>query len=162
MSKQLLVLAGLAAGLFVGACDSPLEPLPEGPPESFEFSVSGFFIGSKTWTLRGDTMVHYNFSFDSHGLPTDSVKRIPTIDEWRAFWAAADRSGIRRWQQRYLAEGIIDGTGWTLEIHNADFEIRSEGGNAYPDSRGREHEGESTQAFRDFRAALDQLSGSSP
>jgi hypothetical protein len=155
------LLAVTLAVLLGGACSDATLPLPhEGVPEALSFSVSGYGSSSNSIELRGDTIVFRRADWSwSPGDAEQIVRTVPTEAQWRAFWAAADRAGVGDWQRRYLAEGIVDGSGWTLRLTINGQELVSEGSNAYPDREGREHEGESTSAFREFQGTLMMLAG---
>ena len=143
------------------ACESPLAPLPNGAPERFEFSIGGFGVGSAQWILSGDTILTIKTRWAEPGFGPDTVRYRPTADDWVRFWSAADDAGIRRWQQRYVAEGIIDGQGWSLRVGAGKLRIESEGSNAYPDDSGREHELEMPPDFQLFITAVRALAGES-
>ena len=138
-----------------GACDSPLAPLPEGAPQQFEFSIAGFGVASQRWKVSGDTILAIHSSWDS--FSADTVRRRPTAAEWSQFWRAVDEAGVRRWRPQYLAEGVMDGTGWALRIGGGAFHVESNGSNAYPDRFGFEHELERPPTFEAFVAAVRQL-----
>jgi hypothetical protein len=38
----------------------------------------------------------------------------------------------QKWKERYIEEGIVDGTGWSLTVKSAAVHIHSSGFNAYP------------------------------
>jgi hypothetical protein len=154
--------AALCALAVAGACGDATAPLPsEGAPSALAFSFGGFGAPSRTVRLRGDTLVYTRRPWDwLPGVKIDSVRTVPSADAWRTFWASASRSGVGRWRGRYVAEGIVDGNGWGLDLTTADgVRIESEGSNAYPDRSGREHEGDMTAEFRDFLSALGALIG---
>lgn len=145
------------AALVIAACGDPVAPLPrEGAPDELEFSFAEFAIAVTTWELRGDTVVFRHTPWGA-GSASDSARAVPTADAWRAFWTAADEAGVSRWRERYAAEGVVDGNGWSLRLVAGSARLESEGSNAYPDRRGRESELEVTDAFRAFRSALEDL-----
>lgn len=150
----------LAAAL-LASCDDPTGPLPrEGAPREFEYSVGGFAVGSGQVELRGDTVVLVRRSWDARpGTPPDSIRTVPSPEAWRAFWKAAVDAGVRRWRSRYVAEGVVDGSGWSLRIVAPGAKVESNGSNAYPDRHGLEHEGEAPSEFRAFEAAIETLAG---
>ena len=161
-----LCRTGLAAALMGAAltplsCSHPLGPLArEGPPDELEFSIYGFGIGSSTVEVRGDTVIVRSRPWDwTPGSAIDSVRAVPSPDAWRTFWTATERAGVHRWRRRYLAEGVVDGAGWSLRLGAHGRRIESNGSNAYPDRLGREHELEMTSDFRAFRDALGELVG---
>lgn len=140
------------------ACGDSIAPLPdEGVPDELHFSIGGFAVGSSILDLRGDTVMLRRIP--GTGGTVDTLRAVPTADGWRAFWTAAERAGVVRWRERYLAEDIVDGMGWSLRLVVRGRVITSSGGNAYPDALGREHELHMTEEFLAFRAALGELVG---
>lgn len=160
-TRRWLAAAILGTTLALAACGDATGPLPrEGAPAEMEFSIGGFGTHSTTVEVRGDTVVWRRAPWDwGPGSKVDSVRVVPAPEAWRAFWTVAERTGVRNWRRRYMAENIADGVGWGLRIRADGRQIRSEGSNAYPDRKGREHEGEMTGDFQAFRAALGDLVG---
>jgi hypothetical protein len=154
-------LAVLCAALTLAACTDLAGPLPRaGVPDELEFSMSGYEAPSAFVVLRGDTVVLRR----GHWAPTspgqiDSVKTVPSAQAWADFWTTVDEIGVNFWRRRYLAENIADGLGWSLHLSADGRTVKSYGSNAYPDSRGAEHEGEWTPEFRAFMAAIEKLAG---
>ena len=146
-----------ALALAVAACADSIAPLPdEGRPEALEFSMGGYFGASTKVVLVGDTVV-YTISYPwAPAMPAviDTVRAVPSAESWQAFWNAMDRSGVNRWRGPYVAERIADGLGWELTLRTGGRTIHSSGTNAYPDHRGREHEGESTE---EWKGAVDAI-----
>jgi hypothetical protein len=106
-------------------------------------------------------VVYRRASWGGSGVTVDSVRVVPTADQWRAFWAAADDAGVGRWRRRYVAEGVVDGSGWGLRLRAGGENILSEGSNAYPDRNGDEQENRVTDAFLTFLDGLGDLVGES-
>jgi hypothetical protein len=155
-----LLPAVLLVAVLATACASPTEPPTEGMPTVLAFSIGGYGVGSTTLELHGDSVLTYHVPWDFQpGVSLDSLWVTPSADAWRAFWAAARSAGVQHWRSRYDAPHIADGVGWSIRMESGAFRVRSEGSNAYPDSRGRRHEAESTPAFRQFIDALRELSG---
>lgn len=161
--RRLLIVASLALVASLGAaCDDGLAPLPrEGAPAELHFTIAGFGAGTATLELVHDTLVLVRRGPEAApGDPGDSARVVPTAAAWRAFWEAADRNGVGRWQREYVAEDVVDGVGWTLRLGADDgVHVTSSGFNSYPDGMGREHEVESTAEFRAFVEALGALIG---
>lgn len=156
-----IVLASLVVLTSGLACDDPTGPsLPrEGPPDELRFSFGGFAIGAADIELRGTTVAMWRTPWDwQPGVAIDTVYAVPTDESWRQFWVAAERAGVHRWRSRYAAN-VVDGAGWALRLVAGEFALESSGENAYPDSRGREHELEMTEEFRSLRTALGNLVG---
>ena len=155
-------LAGAAlagAALALGACDAATGPLPRaGAPADLEFSMGGFGTGSTFVESRADTVILRRVSWFGDPTQEQEVARaVPTAEAWRAFWAAAERAGVGEWKREYVAEGVVDGHGWSLRVVSGGHAIESSGSNAYPDRLGREHELEMTDDFRLFVDALGAL-----
>jgi hypothetical protein len=152
--------AALVALAFTG-CDDPTSPLPrEGAPDELRFSWGGFGMGGTTVQLEGDAVVTWTMPWGwMPGTPIDSVRTVPTAAAWAAFWEAAERAGVSRWRERYLAEGVVDGTGYSLRIVADGRVLESAGSNAYPDRFGREHEMDMPESFSEFMDALGVLAG---
>ena len=161
---SLLSLRVVIASVAIAAmtrCEAPLVPLPrEGPPDELRFSYGGFAIDGVTVELQGSSVAMWRTPWNwQPGVTIDTVRAVPTEDQWREFWAAAERAGVQRWLPRYMAEGVVDGSGWSLRLAGGDFDLTSTGSNAYPDRRGVEHELEMTEEFRSLRTALGNLVG---
>jgi hypothetical protein len=147
--------------LALGACSSATEPIRlAGPPDEFRFELGGFGVDGRTVELRNDTLLFYRRPFASlPGTPIDTVRVVPTAEAWRTFWTTAELTGVHRWQGRYNAEGVVDGSGWSLRIVEGSRRVESNGSNAYPDRSGKEHELDMTSDFRAFVSALSALVG---
>ncbi|HEX6747545.1 MAG TPA: hypothetical protein VF092_09680 [Longimicrobium sp.] len=155
------IAALFVAALAIAGCRDLTGALPEeGPPDELVFSFGGFGVGSTTIELHGDSVVITHTPTDFlPTVPPPRVSRVPSPDEWRAFWDAARRAGVHRWRHEYRAEGVVDGSGWDLRIVSDGRTLESSGSNAYPDQLGREHELEMTEAWFAFRLALETLAG---
>lgn len=152
-----VILGAAVLGL---GCGDAVSPLPrEGVPQELEFSVGSFDAGSSGWELRDDTLVFRRIPPDANVSGVDTVRRVPSAEEWQSFWTAAAEAGVRNWSGEYRAEGVVDGTGWSLLLEVGGVRIEAQGSNAYPDAEGRESELEPTSAFRGFRSALEDLAG---
>jgi hypothetical protein len=163
MKNRLCLSTAALLGALVASpgCSDATGPLPdEGAPDELTFSIGGFAVDSRELELRGDTVVLRRRPWGwIAGDAVDSVRAVPTSDQWRAFWMVAERAGLAAWREQYVAEDIVDGTGWSLRLAAGGYVITSSGSNAYPDGRGREHEGVMTDEFREFLAALGALVG---
>ncbi len=157
ISRAVLILTAA----LLASCDDPTGPLPrEGAPRELKYTVGGFAVGTAQVELRGDTVVLVRRPWDAGpGTPVDSVRTVPTAEAWRDFWEAARDAGVPRWRARYMAEGIVDGGGWSLRIVAPGAKVDSNGSNAYPDRHGLEHEGEAPDEFRAFESAIEALAG---
>lgn len=163
-SLRARIAAVLAGGILVsGGCGDATGPLPRaGAPSALEFSFGGYGITSTDVELQGDVLLVTRIPWASdEPFSIDSTRVQPSAEAWAKFWAAADEAGMRRWRERYRAEDIADGSGWSLRLTAAGVHVRSAGSNAYPDRRGREHEGEVPPEFQAFLDAVDELIGDS-
>ena len=151
----------LALCLAVAACEDATAPLPvTGVPSVLEFSMGGYSATSKSVLLKGDTVLFWRVPWDyTPAVKIDTVRVVPSAEQWRAFWASANGVGVGRWRPAYRADGIMDGVGWGLRMVVDGREIKSWGSNAFPDGSGRSHEGDVTPEFRAFLDAFDQLVG---
>lgn len=142
-------------------CEDPMAPLPrEGQPDELRFSYGGFAMDAVTIELQGSSVAMWRTPWNwQPGVAIDTLRAEPTEDQWREFWSQADRAGVQRWYPRYAAEGVVDGSGWSLRLVADEFRLTSHGANAFPDQFGREHELEMTEAFQSFRTALGNLVG---
>lgn len=153
-----LTFPAMCTAFALAGCGDPTAPLPiEGAPHELEFEIAGWGVGATKWLLRGDTLV-YRVTTEDFTSATET-RTIPSAEEWRAFWIEMQRTGLNQWRKRYVAEGIADGEGWNTRVRIGNVLIESQGSNAYPDERGREHELQRTAAFEAFLAALRRLSG---
>ena len=145
-----------------GACgDGPVTPLPEeGPALALEYSIGGYGGDQRSIKLKGGTIEHVSIPWDYRpGMAIDTVRRVPTADEWRWFWAEAKAAGVGRWRGTHVARNIADGTGWSLEIVVDGRRIQASGSNMYPDRKGEWHAPDQTPDFLRFSAAAFMLAG---
>lgn len=155
--------ASLAAmvTLALAGCGDPVAPLPrQGAPDELVCTFTAYEASSTTVRLDGEAVVMTRRSWAwSQGMPVDSVRVVPSADAWAAFWAAAEQAGVRRWRERYEAENVIDGAGWSLRLTAEGRVIESRGSNAYPDRRGRENEATMPDAFAELMDTVGALVG---
>ena len=158
-----MVSVSLALSVGNAACHDPTAPLPdEGPPDELSFSMGGFASDAVTIEMQDEVVLMWRRPWNWRpGEAIDTLRAVPTSEQWHDFWIAAERAGVHRWRSRYEAD-VIDGVGWTLRLVAGDFALESTGANAYPDWRGREHELEMTAEFRSLRTALGNLAGEVP
>lgn len=142
-------------------CTDPMGPLPrEGAPDELRFSIGGFGTGTTIVELDDEGLAVTRIPWDREpGVTIVPVRVVPSAQAWSDFWAAAEKAGVRRWRAQYVAEGVVDGAGWSLSIRSGDVVIDSSGSNAWPDSRGREHERDIPADFLAFLEAVGTLAG---
>ena len=159
--RSRILTACLALLTVVAGCGDPTAPLPrEGAPDELHFTYGGFGMAGVTIEARGGTVAMWRRSWDSPaGGAIDTVRSSPTADAWREFWIAAKQAGVHRWRSRYVADGVIDGNGWTLRLVAGGFALESMGSNAYPDVLGRKRDLMMTEEFRALQTALGNLVG---
>jgi hypothetical protein len=154
--------AWVAAAFFaLAACEDATGPLPaEGAPEEMRFSLSGYGSGTTIVELDDEGVAVTRIPWDATpGVPILPVHVVPSAQDWAEFWEAAERAGVRRWRGEYVAEGVVDGSGWGLRIVADGTVIESHGNNAWPDRQGREHEMEIPDDFSAFVDAAGTLAG---
>lgn len=155
-----LVGALFTAALSLAGCDDVTGLASRaGAPDELRFSIGGFGTDSRSWEVRGDTLVFRRRVWDPRETGVDSVRVVPTAEEWRGFRSAADGAGVSRWKRSYRAQGVVDGTGWGLRLRDGELRVESEGSNAYPNRRGDQRELQMTDGFRAFLGALEALAG---
>ena len=148
--------------LLLGGCSTPTRsPTAPGAPSQFEMSTGGFALGATTVLLRGDTLLVRKIPWRLGPEGADSARIVPSETDWRSFWTAAEGFGLRRWEGRYIAEGVVDGYGWEVRIAGDGVRVDAQGSNAFPDEQGVERELDMTPAFRAFLAAVETLIGAS-
>jgi hypothetical protein len=142
-------------------CTDPMGPLPrEGAPDELHFSIGGFGTGTTVVELDDEGLAVTRIPWNPEpGVTIVPVHVVPSAQAWSDFWAAAEKAGVRRWRNKYVAEDVVDGAGWSLRIKTGDVVIDSFGSNAWPDSRGREHELDVTADFQAFLEAVGTLAG---
>ena len=62
----------------------------------------------------------------------------PSVKAWKRFWKQMEEVKVWQWQPKYVAVGVADGEGWSLEIQQAGKHgraVKSEGANSYPSDR---------------------------
>lgn len=158
--RSWLLGALVTASLALAGCDdiTSLASREEAPDE-FRFSTSGFAVASRSWEVRGDTLVITTVGWDPREEPPVQLRVVPTTDDWRGFWLALEKAGVARWRGRYVEEDVVDGGGWEIRLRDGGLRVESFGINAYPDRWGREREREMPDEFGAFLAALEGMVG---
>ncbi|HEU4454229.1 MAG TPA: hypothetical protein VFR81_14270 [Longimicrobium sp.] len=154
-----LIAAFSAISIAAAACESdPTLALPrEGAPRQLGFVIGGFGTDFRQVELRKDTVVFRHVAWSDGAV--DSVRAVPTAEQWRGFWASVDEIGVDQWRRRYVNPRVVDGLGWQLLLQTEEREIVSTGSNSYPGPRGRENEEEMTPEFLAFLDTLGDLVG---
>lgn len=148
-----------AAAIVLAGCGDMLISLPgEGPPQAMNFALAEAGADRRTVEVRGDTVVMRRTRANDASAVLDSARTVPSAAQWRAFWSAAERAGVRRWARRYADADMVSGTGWGLRIIHDGYSLESDGSNAYPDRDGREHD-DVTEDFMGFVQAVGDLVG---
>jgi hypothetical protein len=152
-------MTSAAAVIAVAGCNDLLLSLPsEGPPQAMSFALAELGTDRRTVEVRGDTVVMRRFK--GHDTPEllDSTRTVPSAADWRAFWSATERAGVRKWARRYADYDVVHGIGWGLRITHDNYTLETDGSNAYPDRNGRQHD-EVTEDFLGFVRAMGDLAG---
>jgi hypothetical protein len=79
------------------------------------------------------------------GVEHDRAAIRPHDDGWARFWGAVDASGAWSWNDRYVDDGVLDGTSWTVYLDHQGRAVSVSGSNAYP------------AGWDQLRAALEEL-----
>ena len=151
----------VAAGLT--SCGNATGPIRlASAPEEFTFHTGGFGAESRSYEVRGDTVVfRRSLPFAPPPVRVDSLRRVPSSSEWRTFWAAAEAAGVHYWRSEYRNPDIVDGGGFTMHLRADGRTINTSGSNAYPNRRGLQ-KFDMPPEFSEFVAALDALLGPRP
>ena len=150
------VSALIASVALLSGCEDASGPPPTGVPEEFRFSQGGFGMASTIVELHGDTLLKITIPRNLF-TPADTARTQPSVEEWEGFWYEVHAAGIKHWRRQYLAEGVVDGSGWSLHIRWGRVAVSSQGSNAYPNAGGHEHELHQTPAFARFVGAVGAL-----
>lgn len=158
--RSWLLGALVTASLALAGCDD-ITGLSsrDGAPDQFRFSTGGFGTPSRSWEVRGDTLVFTRVGWDPRDEPPVHVRTVPTAEDWRGFWLAVEGAGVPRWRERYVAEDVVDGGGWHIRLRDGGLRVESFGSNAYPDRWGHERELEMPDEFGAFLTALGEMVG---
>ena len=154
-----VVSVSVALGATSLACENATAPLlPDEPPEELRFTTAGYGSGFTIIQLKDDVveMWHVPWLWTS-GQPIDTMRTVPTSQEWRNFWIAAERAGVRRWRARYEDRNVADGVAWTFRLVTGDFTLESSGSNAFPDALGAEHGHPMPAEFGALITAMENL-----
>lgn len=127
-------------------------------PQALQARIGGFLGPSFQVTLEGDTL-QYEARRPGGRLESAATLR-PTESQWRAFRAALNAQGVKRWRPRYIDAGVADGTQWSLNITYPDLKVQVSGSNQYPNHTGQPGPGaQPTRAFQAYLNAVEALVG---
>lgn len=67
-------------------------------------------------------------------------ERTPSETDWEEFWKEAEAIGVWKWKQRYEHKriAVLDGISWDLHLKTRAKEVRTDGSNCYPGTKGIE------------------------
>jgi len=100
----------VAALLLAAACGDPLAPLPTAePPDELAYVDGGFAAEYRRVRLAGDTIVLTTRAYGPQGSIDSETRRVPSAEEWRAFWRAVGEAGVRRWPGACRSDPLYDG-----------------------------------------------------
>jgi hypothetical protein len=156
--------AALAASFAsAGACGNatgPAAALPQaGAPRALAYSGGDFGGALTSVRMAGDTVVLVRRPFFA---PADSAvrRRVPSAEEWRAFWEAADAAGVGRWPAACADPSVADGGGFAFELAWAGGRRAGTYSNAYPTREGGcRRDPQVTAAAATFQEALFAMAG---
>jgi len=124
------------------------------PPELFSASIGGY-MGPTYAVEKVKRGVQYR-RYES-GYELREIRMIrPDEEAWATFRRALDEIGVWDWLPEYADPGIMDGTGWSLELKWGDRAISTGGSNGYPGGSPDSPE------FRGFLDAISSLIGGRP
>ncbi len=124
-------------------------------PTRLKIGIGGYMGPSYSVELWDGRLLYVRCEY---GYRNESVEEItPTRKQWLRFRAELDSIGVARWRRTYRDLGILDGTGWGLEIAYEDVEMLSSGDNAYPESDPLSDV--PSAAFNRFLKAVSRLAG---
>lgn len=135
MRRLALALACLSAA----SCGDPLGPVPsDGPPEALHYESGGFVAVTRTVDLVGDTVVVRLQGYGPADGPVDVTRRrVPSAEQWRAFWRGVREAGVRSWPRECTNPNVLDGGGFALTLGWGGGARRYAYSNAYPLPGGR-------------------------
>jgi len=105
-------------------------------PRERSYTSKGFVRTTYDVRLASDTVVLTTRSSDRNGPTVTATRRVPTSDEWRAFWRAASDAGVRRWPAACEDASILDGGGFTFALAWADGRRSGDYVNSFPTQGG--------------------------
>jgi hypothetical protein len=118
-------------------------------PDLFAASIGGY-TGDSYAVEWKDGQLRYR-AFGLGHRPKRTQRKAPCPSpvavDWQAFWDELDKIGTWDWKANYREAGVVDGTGWSVEITYNGRELKSHGSNAYPSQ------------FDNFLKAIQKLVG---
>ena len=101
-------------------------------------------------------------AYDSGYSDPKTSKINPSSRKWGNFWKKLDQLNVWGWQPDYENPGVMDGTGWSLDIEFVERKIHSGGSNSYPGGEEDDLDMEGSPEFRRFLKAVQNLIGGLP
>lgn len=148
----------VAALALAAACGDATAPLPrDHAPTALHYSSGGFVGYSDDVVVVGDTVVWTRSEAISSRAPA-MTRRVPTADEWRAFWNAVRAAGVTRWPARCENADVADGGGFVFELAWDGERRTGSYSNAYPTRLGACSASSAADAGA-FRTAVLGLAG---
>jgi hypothetical protein len=121
-------------------------------PQTLKAFIGGF--GGPSYGVRFEDSTLYYDAWDN-GEQHEPVEVHPTEADWEAFWRTLDEVGAWDWKEEYETEGVMDGTGWSLEVEYNGRVLETGGSNAYPPD-GKMNV---SKQFSRFLKAVSKLAG---
>lgn len=120
-------------------------------PKRLVAAIGGFLGASYRVVLNDDGSVNYLQNPRTLvSLPGTKRTSVHVSDEqWRHFREVLNQANIKGWKNQYIDRGVVDGTSWEIDVEYPDRTFKSQGLNAYPDSK----------SFDLFLSAVSELLG---
>lgn len=129
-------------------------------PTTFEISIGGFMGPSYNLKIESEALIYT--AYDSGYSDPKTSKINPSSRKWGNFWKKLDQLNVWGWQPDYENPGVMDGTGWSVDIEFGDRKIHSGGSNNYPGGEEDDPDLEEGSVFRRFLKAVQNLIGGFP
>lgn len=125
-------------------------------PDGLRFSIGGYCGTSHLVELRDGELWH-EFSPRGDANWVRLRLRRPTAAQWSHFWQSMEQIDAWAWKPEYRTPGVLDGTGWSLELTHDTRRAISHGDNGYPG--GVETEYAEDSVFARLLRELEKLTG---
>ena len=131
-------------------------------PKRFSTTIGGKLGPSYSVELKDGALTYEAFEWGGGPL-RESVRIVPTAEQWRSFYKSLDEIDVWRWRRTYINNNIRDGTSWSLAIETPDQKLTTGGSNSYPGVAGKLSNREiPPKEFMAYLAAVRVLIGGKP
>lgn len=128
-------------------------------PKKLRVHIGGYTGDSYSLETSRGRLKYQAFGY-GHEL-RETLTLHPSHDDWQVFLQTLDDLDVWNWRSDYQNPGILDGTGWGVEIRWGSKTIVSAGSNSYPESKSLPP-GNVSSDFDRFLAAVSKLIGGKP